>query len=83
MTTSVWYTPAPWRGLRLMAVGAVILALGVGLFWFEISPVFGSVVFLIGFAIVVWGQVSYIRALRAGPEGTPATSPRQSQRAEP
>ena len=74
MKSSVWYTPAPWRGLRLIAIGGVIAAIGVVLFWFEIPRAIGPVVFLMGFSIVVWGQVVYIRALRAHRESFPTTS---------
>jgi hypothetical protein len=66
-----------------MAVGAVIVALGGALFSFEIAHPFGFVVFLIGFAIVVWGQVVYVRALRQQREGPSATSQPQGPKGRP
>jgi hypothetical protein len=47
-----------------MAVGAVIFAIGWALFWFEIAHAFGALVSALGFGVIVWGQVVYIRALR-------------------
>ena len=83
MTTSVWYTQAPWRGLRLMAAGAVIAVIGWALFWFEIAHAFGVVVFALGFVVVIWGQIIYIRALRQHRESPSVTSQPQAPRDTP